>query len=208
MRRLGKTYPFQVMRHKLYLPVLRLIDILGDVSRGVKTESVIELEELGVNSALGHRYETTSYKTLKKVLSFSKKIRDFDSVVDIGCGYGRALLVAKEVGYSNLYGVEISEKLVEVCEENLRRRSVSAQLVCCDARDWKLPDNDLIIFLFNPFGKEILADLIHKLVDNENRYLVIYANPKYSECFPSEPIYKFVNGHFGMFEERVNFYEL
>ena len=120
IRKIARTYPFRVVRYRLYLPLLRIIDRLKDFLLGIKTEDFIELDELGIDASLGGRYEPTSYKTLNRVLKIAKK-KGFDSMIDIGCGNGRSLVVANEVGFTNLYGVDISSNLIANCEQNLKK---------------------------------------------------------------------------------------
>ena len=204
---LGRSYAFQVVRHRLYLPLLRFNDKVKDFFRGIRTEDIIELNEMGINPSFGTRYETTSYSTLKCVLKIAKS-RGFDSMIDLGCGKGRSLVVANEVGFSDIFGVDISQKLIDHCKSNLKKLKIVAHLKCCDANEYELPDKDLVVFLFNPFGEERMSHLIKKLIDSENKYLVIYANPKHSRCFPAEPIHIESNPHFGMYDEVTHFYQL
>lgn len=204
---LGKSYPFQVFRHRIYLPILSMIDGWKDFLRGIKTEDIVELEELGINPTLGVRYQPTSYTTLRRVLKIAKN-KGFDTIVDIGVGNGRSLVVANEVGFSNLFGVDISSKLIRNSKLNFDKLHINAHLDICDVSKYELPNGDLAIFLFNPFGAEKISELIEKLVSRENKYLVIYHNPKHSECFPSEPKHIDLKKHFGMYNELTYFYEL
>ena len=87
-------------KHRIYNPILRLNDKFKDYKLGINTEEIIELPSLGIEQSFGSRYETTSYKTLNHLLKFARK-KGFNSIVDIGCGCGRPLIVAKEVGFLN-----------------------------------------------------------------------------------------------------------
>ena len=202
-----RLYPFQVFRHRIYLPILSLIDRWKDLLRGIKTEDIFELNELGINPIFGTRYQPTSYATLRRVLKIAKN-KGFQTIVDIGCGSGRSLVVANEVGFSNLYGVDISSKLIENSKLNFRKLNINAHLNVCDVSKYELPNGDLVIFLFNPFGAEKVSELVKKLVSRESKYLVIYHNPKHSQCFPSEPKLIDLKTHFGMYDELTYFYEL
>jgi hypothetical protein len=184
-----------------------MIDGWKDFLRGIKTEDIVELEELGINPTLGVRYQPTSYTTLRRVLKIAKN-KGFDTIVDIGVGNGRSLVVANEVGFSNLFGVDISSKLIRNSKLNFDKLHINAHLDICDVSKYELPNGDLAIFLFNPFGAEKISELIEKLVSRENKYLVIYHNPKHSECFPSEPKHIDLKKHFGMYNELTYFYEL
>ena len=150
---LMKTHPFQVFRHRVYLPLLSVLDILGDLRRGVTTQKIIELHELGIKPDVGARFATVSYRKMRQAFTFAKN-EGFDKFCDIGCGLGRSMLVANEVGFNDLYGVDISPELIRLAKNNLKLRNVSALLSCSDVDSFLIPDGRLAVYLFNPFGKE------------------------------------------------------
>ena len=197
----------EAIRFKLYSPFQGCLAKIQDFIRGVHTEKIIELSSLGINSSYGIRYETTSYKTLKQLLKFARK-KGFSSIVDIGCGCGRPLIVAHEVGFLNFFGVDISKKLIERCNLNLKKLKIKAQLTCCDAFDYEIPKMDLVIFLFNPVREERIRSIVDELVSREEKYLIIYQEPQYINCFPSSPIYIHLDRHFGLYREMAYIYEV
>ena len=192
---------------RVYSPILKFKDKFKDYRLGVNTEEIIELPSLGIDPSFGNRYETTSYKTLNHLLKFARK-KGFISILDIGCGCGRPLIVANEVGFLNLYGVDISEKLIERCNSNLEKLKIKSQLTCCDSIDYKIPNMDLVVFLFNPFSEERVCSIVRELQARKEKYLLIYQNPKYSNCFPSSPVYRYLNRHFGLYLEMAYIYEI
>ena len=48
--------------------------------------------------------------------------------VDMGSGKGRALLVASELPFAKIVGVELSQELHQIAEENVRRYRPESQL--------------------------------------------------------------------------------
>ena len=61
-----------------------------------------------------------------------------------------------------------------------------------DAGTFRFPAGNLLIFLYNPFGREVinlvLAAMETALAVEENRSIfVIYYNPVYGECFDRSP---------------------
>ena len=56
-----KSYPLQVFRHRIYLPCRSMLGYFGDFKRGIVTQEIIELNDLGINSSVGTRFETISY---------------------------------------------------------------------------------------------------------------------------------------------------
>jgi len=201
-----KSYPLQVFRHRIYLPYLSMLGYFGDVSRGIITQEIIELNDLGINSSVGTRFETISYGSLTTILRYSKSL-GFDKFLDIGCGLGRSLVVANEVGFLDLYGVDISDKLISRCGNNMTKVGLSPSLSCSDVDNFEIPSGKLVIYLFNPFGEERMTDLVKKLVCREYETLVIYHNPKHSECFKNETKIKTHTwNHFGLYLEKAFIY--
>ena len=201
-----KSYPLQVFRHRIYLPYLSMLGYFGDFKRGIVTQEIIELNDLGINSSVGTRFETISYANLKRSLMFAKNL-GFDKFLDIGCGLGRSLVVANEVGFFDLYGVDISDNLISRCQNNMSKVGVSASLSCIDVADFDVPSGKLVIYLFNPFGEERMTDLVSRLACREEETLVIYHNPKHSECFKNQTKIKTHTwNHFGLYLEKAFIY--
>ena len=201
-----QTYPFQVFRFKIYNPITTLIGKLGDRKRGVQTQNIVELEKLGLDPNVGSRCETISYKKLRMSLKFAKE-QNFETFIDIGCGLGRGLLVAYEVGFKNIYGVDISSELISACKRNLAKTNNSVSLFCCDVDKFDIPKGKLVIYLFNPFGQQRMASLVKKLSKRSSECLVIYHTPKHTSVFKEKwKIREVVWKHFGLYNEQVNFY--
>jgi hypothetical protein len=73
----------------------------GDIKRGIVTQKIIELNDVGIDPSVGTRFETISYEHLKTSLTFAKNL-GFDKFLDIGCSLGRSLVVANELGFGDL----------------------------------------------------------------------------------------------------------
>ena len=113
-RKITKTYPFQVFRHKIYLPFLYLKGFLNDRVRKISTQKIFELSDLNIDPSVGVRYETISYKSLHDILKVPFKM-SFNQFLDIGCGLGRSIIVAHEIGFKELHGLDISDQLIKMC---------------------------------------------------------------------------------------------
>jgi len=88
--------------------------------------------------------------------------------VDYGSGKGRALFTAAELSFRKVVGVEISRDLHAVAEANLLRYvgdplQSEIELWCGDARDYELPDGDLILHMYHPFGPDILKEMLKRI---------------------------------------------
>ena len=206
LQKILKLNPLQEFRHRVYLPMFSFLGSINDFFRGINTERIIELDEVGIDKTMGSRSETISYGKLKSVLSFARTER-FDRLCDIGCGLGRSFIVGKECGFSEFYGVGISSEIIDLCKINLSKKDISAHLKSCDVDDYSLPNGKLVIYLFNPFGLEKMTNLAEKIHKRDSDTLIIYYNPKYPEVFKeSFKIKEIVWNHFGMYREMVYFY--
>lgn len=120
------------------------------------------------------------------------------SFVDLGCGKGRALLLATEQPFRQAVGVELHRGLVRTARRNLRmwRRSgrarCPAQVVAGDATEVELPPGPCLLYLFHPFGGEAMARLIAHLrmcaVDRPPGSIdVLYFNPETGALWTEQP---------------------
>lgn len=104
--------------------------------------------------------------------------------VDLGCGKGRALLVAADFPFARLLGVEISPWLSEVA---LRNTAADAriQILNQDAARVTYPPGPMVVFLYHPFLKPVLSaalrNLQRQLWAQPRPAWLLYANPSYQK---------------------------
>ncbi len=80
-----------------------------------------QYNEAGVGSAYAEATEATAEKDEGRAF-LHERVRNFDSdsnLLDVGCGSGLDLHAYKEMGFSNLYGVDTSEGLLQRAQELL-----------------------------------------------------------------------------------------
>ena len=108
-------------------------------------------------------YEPLSYACIDTALRSLRVTKGQDVLVDYGCGKGRVLAVAATLPFKRVVGVEMSPELSEDARANLRRvrrrRCPAAEVVTADATTYPLPDDATVLFLFNPFQGEVLAQV-------------------------------------------------
>jgi SAM-dependent methyltransferase len=120
--------------------------------------------------------------TLGATLNF----RDF-TFIDLGSGKGRTLLMASDYPFRRIIGVELLPSLHEIAQENFRhyknesQRCFALESICADATDFPLPEDPLVIFLFNPFPesgmRKVVANLEQSLRAHPRPVYVLYHNP-------------------------------
>jgi len=72
------------------------------------------------------RRSNLSFTSAKKTLRYLKKVYDFSSVVDFGCGTGTWLKVCQEIGCTEILGLDdyTEESLLEIPKENFMRKNI------------------------------------------------------------------------------------
>jgi SAM-dependent methyltransferase len=129
--------------------------LLGVHTHFIQTPNSTSIEQAVLERA--QRYHAANYHSIVRALWFLKRSGGGKTLVDLGCGAGRVLIVAAIFGYRDLTGVEIDESLIQNAESNLRRffgrfrisRNVS--IVHQSASEHLLADETAVVFLFNPF---------------------------------------------------------
>lgn len=123
---------------------------------------------------------------------------DQTTFVDIGAGMGRAVLLASELPFRRVLGVELHPTLVRIARRNLAawrkagRARCPAHIIVQDAVDFDFPSGTCVAFLFNPFGAVVmrrwLRVLTRAFVERAGELDILYVN----------------NEQEGAFEERRN----
>ena len=138
-----------------------------DARHGTDTSTFADLDGLAIaseNKRHGERYQPSPVHSLRQVLR-RLEIRHADfSFVDFGSGKGRTLLIAGELPFKRVIGVEFSAELHCRAEQNIaryRRRTASeVTAVHADATRFDLPPGDLVLYFFNPFAHAVLQQVL------------------------------------------------
>lgn len=110
------------------------------------------------NFAHGVRYQGCDPVTCEELIrSLDIRYEDWH-FVDVGCGKGRALMIAKKFPFKRVIGVEYSPKLATAA-----RALTGAMVSCCDAADYKFPEAPLVVFMYHPFDKSVLEKVLANL---------------------------------------------
>jgi SAM-dependent methyltransferase len=136
-----------------------------DHRRGVETEERVSqtvLQFAAANRSYAKDYHACSFWTFREAIGtlwdVGVRPRDF-TLVDFGCGKGRALLLGIESGFREVIGLEFAPELADQARENIRSyrgRGLAASVYCCDAASFPIPELPLVAFLFNPFTGPVL----------------------------------------------------
>jgi len=123
-----------------------------------------------------------------------RAIEDY-SFVDLGCGKGRAVMMASQYSFREVVGVELHAALAKIAEANVAvwtsagRSVCPVRIVCQDATEFVFPEGPCLLYLFHPFAAPVLKQLIERIeTDFASRpglLDLIYFNPEAGELLES-----------------------
>ena len=130
-----------------------------------------------------HSNAPTSYLMLKEIFSHVKLSAE-DSFLDVGCGNGRVLAFLKQKNICNqITGVETNLKSFQFCKQWVGRYS---NINCFNKNVLDISlKGYTFLYLYNPFEKKTLRNLIEKIKNEVSRPLtLIYASDnEYGDLF-------------------------
>jgi SAM-dependent methyltransferase len=175
-----------------------------DLAHGVDTEGQFDgwtyLSDLDISSPNwidGRDYSAIEPDRFASVLnSLEIDFTDY-TFIDFGSGKGRALLLASEFPFKKIIGLEFSEELHRVAEENIRRyrsatqRCSNIQPIAIDFTAFVLPPEPLVLFFFDPCLIRVFAQVLTRIRESLTEtprplYLCYVApGPQHDQLFAS-----------------------
>ncbi|MDE3103663.1 MAG: hypothetical protein KGK08_00675 [Acidobacteriota bacterium] len=117
--------------------------------------------------------------------------------LDLGCGKGRAIMLASQLPFRECIGVELNADLAAVAAANLKtfQRTGAplspSRIVHGDAATFALPMGPCLLFLYNPFSTRVAAQLLghlqRSLAAAPRPLDVLYFTPHAHALFCSHP---------------------
>lgn len=122
--------------------------------------------------------------------------------IDLGCGKGRALLLASEYPFAEVIGVEIAPQLHCVALENVSRYKAARQtegrsiappvhVLREDAAGYTFPAGPLVVYLYHPFCRpvldQVLANLARSLAKDPRELVILYINHELRDALDRAP---------------------
>jgi hypothetical protein len=119
------------------------------------------------------------------------------SFVDLGCGKGRAVLMASEYDFRDVVGVELHSGLAKTAQANVTlwiasgRAAAPIHIICQDAAEFVFPEGFCLLYLFHPFTAPVLIRVIERIetdfASRTGMLDVIYFNPEAGELLDVHP---------------------
>jgi SAM-dependent methyltransferase len=148
-----------------------------DMENGVRTSGLVAGRHL--KSGHAHDRHATAYygvapSVFHKLMERWRRTRPTQAIeqttfIDIGAGMGRAVLLAAEMPFRQVIGVELHPALVRVARRNVAawrkagRVKAPVRLVQADAVEFEFPEGPTLLFQFNPFGGVVMRRLLKRL---------------------------------------------
>ena len=148
-----------------------------DEHYSVDTSGLIWGEHLASGSP-SDRWSTAYYGIAPSVFStVMSKIQESlagAAFIDLGSGKGRAVMLATQLPFSDVIGVELSPALHQVAKSNLAQFRAQVlhekgqietkiHLHCMDAARFDFPLQPLVLFMYHPFCKPVLKTVLRRL---------------------------------------------
>ena len=113
--------------------------------------------------------------------------------VDLGCGKGRAVLLASELGFREAVGVELNPALAVTAQANADLWIAAGKARCPiriergDAAEFVWPAGPCVAFLFNPFSAALMRRLVDRMAaefrDRPSDLEVLYYKAEHADAF-------------------------
>jgi predicted RNA methylase len=116
--------------------------------------------------------------------------------IDVGAGMGRAVLLASEMPFRSVIGVELQPALMRTARRNLAawrkagRAIAPMRMVQADAVEFDWPAGPAVVFLFNPFGAVVMRRFLRALAraygEDAGKLDVLYVNNEQDWVFEEQ----------------------
>ena len=167
-----------------------------DLKHGTDTGGLIPGSELGV----GHRHDLfiagyagvppSGFRAAMarwQSLGLPYRIEEY-AFVDLGCGKGRAVLLASALGFREVVGVELNAGLAEVARSNVAIWIAAGmarspiRIECRDAAEGDWPWGPCLVYLYNPFAEKVMRVVVEALLeqfgDRRDELEIVYQKPE------------------------------
>lgn len=138
---------------------------------GIHTFFPASLNGLSISNAdisKSSPYEASNYLLLEKLFRAFREHSNSVSLVDLGCGKGRAMVVAAHFGFRKITGIDFAEELcreatANMVKTNMQFPDLQWRVINGNVVDYAISEEDSVFFLFNPFNEEVLVSFLEKL---------------------------------------------
>jgi hypothetical protein len=168
------------------------------------TKDPIPLAELtirGNNREYGHDYRATPCALFEWTVAALNHDLSRLTFVDHGAGKGRVLLLASQHPFHAIGGIEFAEELHDDAIMNIaqfprsRMKCRNVECVLDDASQVGPPDGEAVHYFFNPFSREVFAEVLNNLVVSYRQkprrlYLILIDQPEVADLIDHSGVFQ------------------
>ncbi|HYV55593.1 MAG TPA: class I SAM-dependent methyltransferase [Chitinophagaceae bacterium] len=168
-------------------------NVRGSLKYGTNTFIPVELKNLTITNGdrkKASRYEAVSFYMLEKLLSAFQKVSRLTSIIDLGSGKGRVLMVASHFGFTDITGIDFAKELCEQAIANMNKKNthfpgINWKVINENVENYDIGSQDSVFFMFNPFTEDVLKSFLEKLDTSCHEFprsiYFLYASPQYQQ---------------------------
>lgn len=135
---------------------------------GIDFLSNVSPQKLGegyINNKYVHYVPSTVF-SIKKIVD-ALNINSNDSILDYGSGKGKAIYEFSKFSFSKIGGVELSEELFRISEQNMKKLKLfEIEIYNENALDFKKLSNYNHFFFFDPFSIDVFSGVINNIIES------------------------------------------
>ena len=181
-----------------------------DLKYGTDTGGYLRPDELGsggIHDAMNNGYSAVAPSVFREAcrrwretLPSSAARLEAYTFVDVGAGKGRALLLAAELPFRKVIGVELNEALARIAQRNvtlwkrLARPRTKIRALHQDAAGFRWPRTPLLVYLNNPFDCALVEQVAHQLAtvaaSRPGLVDLLYVNPACADTLTRQGNFK------------------
>jgi SAM-dependent methyltransferase len=126
--------------------------------------------------------------------------------LDLGCGKGRAILLASEFRFREVVGVELNPEMAAIADRNAQlwkrahasdptaERISPLRVIEDDALNITLPSRPTLLFLFHPFEDPVLKPLLQRIetafARRPGELDILYVNAEHGDLLDRHPAFR------------------
>jgi SAM-dependent methyltransferase len=170
-----------------------------DAAHGVDTSGLVPATECAPEPVLAAQispYGGSQPSIVRAALAWLPNHHHY-TFVDLGCGKGRALVVASEFPFRRLIGVEIAPRLADVARVNAATiaarypQRTPIEVEVGDATAVVAPAEHVVYFMYHPFGGALVRALVANIERQKENGLrhafFVYYNPVHADVLDHSP---------------------
>jgi len=185
-----------------------------DLKYGTDTGGYLRPDEIGsggIHDAMNNGYSAVAPSVFREAcrlwretLPSSAARLEAYTFVDVGAGKGRALLLAAELPFRKVIGVELNEALARIAQRNvtlwtrLVRPRTKIRVMREDAAEFRWPRTPLLVYLNNPFDSALVERLASRIAaaaaSGPGLVDILYVNPACADALTSHGVFKLLWG--------------